>query len=202
MKHNHTSRRNGNQAGFPLREKRIFIKDGEEIRAITDIFWGFLVRADTNRVLASYDAMARAIEVYWSPDSRLVAVNEDISHATGHLSVWRLVTNHWKRVQLPELLQDRFVIDDPKAKEGHTEEVIGRFVRKEDAPMVKFWWGAHQPWAHRWLNDTDLEIGLGGEASLRNGRILGLDLLFVVRFEDDKSKILSQKQVHYEVKEE
>lgn len=159
-----------------------------------------LIDAATEQVLDSYDPEARAIEVFWSPDSRFVAINEDLSHTLGNLNVWLITGRNWKRVSMPEQVLDRVVTDDKKSGTSHTEEVIARLIPKNDARLVKFWLGGHQPLASQWHSSSDLEIEVNGEAEMQGDRHLTVTYSFVLRcFPDGTSKILEEKQIEYKI---
>lgn len=158
-----------------------------------------LLDTATRHVLASYDPEARAIEVLWSPDGRFVAINEDFSHATNNLSIWHLIDRRWEPVHLPQRLRAHFVIDDPKTQIGHTQEAITRLIPKDVAPLIKFWYGGHEPHADRWHNRSNLQISVGGEAELRDDRHLIVEHRFMVHCSRDcTARIEEEKQIKYE----
>ena len=161
-----------------------------------------LVDATTRHVLGSYDPEVRAIQVFWSPDGRFAAINEDISHATSHLSIWCVADNRWEPVHLPQRLRDRIVIDDPKTQTGHSQEVIDRLLSSARVPPVKFWHGAHQPSAEKWITKSDLQINIEAAGESQDGRDLTVGYRFIVRCSRDcTAKIVEEKRLTCEIKE-
>jgi hypothetical protein len=158
-----------------------------------------LVEVDTDRTLALLKADARFVGSWWSPDSRFVALNVSVSHQAGEFDVYRIVKNGWKQVPLPDALREWKFRDPEDHNAWHTASAIDRYLKKEDFSRRAYWHGAHDPEAVRWLNATDLEISLGGTAILKDGGELELEMRFVVRFENGGSKLLSQKQVCYQL---
>jgi hypothetical protein len=143
-----------------------------------------LVDVLKNQMLASYDPEARGIDAVWSPDSRFVAINEDITHYANTLSIWCIMGRTWRKVTLPERLQD---------------EPITRLLPKRDAALVAFWWGAHDPCAERWIGPGTLQIRVEGEAALKDSpdnTQLEADYLVVIQCSRKCTcKILSEKQL-------
>jgi len=162
-----------------------------------------LIDLSTRNILASYDREVRAITVLWSPDSQFVAINEDISHECGHLSIWHLKDLKWEPVYLPQTLRSLSVIDDPKTKTYHSEEVINRLLPKDEAKLIRFWWGSHDPTAVKWLNGSDLQIEVDGEGSMRNGCHMSAGFSFIIHcLSNCTAKVVEKKQLHLEITQE
>lgn len=139
---------------------------------------------DHNQVLATYDPEARSLDVLWSPQSSFVAINEDISHASGNLSVWKLFEKGWKQVKLPTSTQDIF-----------------QLLQESEKQSFVHWWGAHSATPKKWLSDDELQIEISGEAELKENRNLSVHFEGTLKcLSDCTAKVLEQKQLKYEVR--
>ncbi len=157
-----------------------------------------LIDAKTRKVLDSYNPEMRAIEVYWNPTSKLVAINEDISHAHGNLSLFRIVDGHLESIFLPRKL----LWETVRKNDGdYTQDAIYHYIAAEDAKRIKFWWGACQPRAVGWLNATDLGVDVSGTAQLERKFQLDVDYNVMVRVVPPKVSILSETKRQYEISE-
>lgn len=162
--------------------------DAESYRVI-------LINGRDQKVIDSYNPETRAIVAVWNSTSTMVAIDEDISHSTGNLSLWRIVHGRFHKITLPPKLLDDILPNGQR-------DAIDHFIPAKDDKRIKFWWGAHCPEAGGWLNETDLNVGIGGVAQLEGNYQLSMEYDLVLHVVPPKITILSETKKSYEISEE
>jgi hypothetical protein len=128
----------------------------------------------------------------------LVAINEDINHAMGNLSLFRITDGHLESIFLPRKL----LWENVHKKDGdYTQDAIYHYIDAEDAKRIKFWQGACQPLAVGWLNATDLGVDVSGTAQLEGKFQLDVDYNVMVRVVPPRISILSETKRQYAISE-
>ena len=159
-----------------------------------------LVDAKSHKILdLGGNPDTRAIEVHWNSTSKLVAIDEDISHYTGNLSLFRIVDGRFESIFLPR----RLLWENVKEGDGvHQMDAIYHYIPEADGKRIKRFWGACQPWASGWLNESDLAVNIGGTAQLDGHFLLTVSYDVVVRVVPPRISILSETKRKYEINEE
>ena len=154
------------------------------------------LRDAKNRLLDSYDPETRAIEVFWSPDSRYVAINEDIAHCCGNLSVWLTTHGKFEKVDLPEAIRSK----------GNTPAIDRLIPAKDAKQLIIAWHGAVDAWAGKWRSDSDLEVSVDGGANLHSldptsSKEIGwleVEYRFVIRCSEHNAEVIGKEKIKYE----
>ncbi len=150
-----------------------------------------LVDLRTGRELGGYDPGAEAFAVMWSPDGRLVAINADLSHLDGELTVWRVGPSGWRLCRLPPALC---------RGDGGTR-ALSRLIPKAYAGRVSSTGDGAVPVAEKWHGPADLEASLlldGTEGRRARHEFLA-SFSVVVRFFRMGCEILEEKRTSFKV---
>lgn len=85
-----------------------------------------IVHLPTGRVLATYETNVFSLSAEWSPDSRVVAIDERCSGRPQRLALWHVTPQHARRLTLPAELDPRQLIrpeDQVRAVRWNTDQV-------------------------------------------------------------------------------
>ncbi len=183
------------QAGFRSPDGRfelVAIPDGRE-QGHGDLVRGGLRLVDlrTGRELGAYDPGAEAFEVMWSPGGRMVAINADLSHLDGELTVWRVGASGWQMIRLPAAL----------CRGAGGTRALSRLIPKAYAERVSSAGDGAVPIAEKWHGPTDLEasLALDGLEGRKSRYEFLASFSVVVRFFRMGCEILEEKRTSFKV---